>query len=220
MAMRNAVRSAIDATTASTGVKIVAAPTLAQYDALAADVSWLDKTTSTLVANGAEWSLIKAALHSANLSVAEAAGELGFANVIVVPGMTARSAIVPYSSVGMVGRIPQIVAKYQESGVETDEDSGLSVGIVVADDQKENRIVVNADLWFGVAAVSANAAATENTSVMCSICNYGVVRLIRAAVQIQHIHAPALGIPYFLVRRTHSFFLFMRRFVPSKNSTE
>ena len=69
-------------------------------------------------------------------------------------------AIVPFSSVGMVGRIPQIVAKYQESGVETDEDSGLSVGIVVADDQKENRIVVNADLWFGVAAVSANAAAT------------------------------------------------------------
>lgn len=160
MAMRNAVRSAIDATTASTGVKIVAAPTLAQYDALAAAVDWLDKTTSTLVANGAEWALIKAALHSANLSVADAAGELGFANVIVVPGMTARSAIVPFSSVGMVGRIPQIIAKYQESGVETDEDSGLSVGIVVADDQKENRIVVNADFWFGVAAISANAAAT------------------------------------------------------------
>ena len=56
--------------------------------------------------------------------------------------------------------MPALLASYKEAGTETDETSGLSVGIVVADDQATNKEVVNADLWFGVAAVSANAGAT------------------------------------------------------------
>ena len=87
--------------------------------------------------------------------------ELGFRDVIVVPGMTARAVIVPVSSIGFMGRVPAIVADYKETGVETDPDSGLAIGIVVADDQKLNRVVVNGDLWFGVCAKSANAGATE-----------------------------------------------------------
>ena len=102
-------------------------------------------------------------MHGAHLSATPAsiAQELGFRDLIVVPGMTARAVIVPVSSIGFMGRVPAIVANYKETGVETDPDSGLSIGIVVADDQKHNRIVVNGDLWFGVCAKSANAAATE-----------------------------------------------------------
>ena len=163
MAMQKSLRTALDGTTASTGVKIVASPTLAQYDELAADVTWLDKFNSALVVNGAEWAKIKSALHGADLSAtrASAAEELGFRDIIVVPGMTARAVIVPVSSIGFLGRVPAIVADYKEAGVETDPDSGLAVGIVVANDQKLNRVVVNGDLWFGVCAKSANAGATE-----------------------------------------------------------
>ncbi|MBQ4385674.1 MAG: hypothetical protein II823_07145, partial [Kiritimatiellae bacterium] len=163
MAMQKALKTALDGTTASTGVKIVAAPTLAQYDALAADITWLDKLNSALVVNGAEFAILKGLMHGANLSATPAniAQELGFRDVIVVPGMTARAVIVPVSSIGFMGRVPAIVADYKETGIETDPDSGLAIGIVVANDQKLNRVVVNGDLWFGVCAKSANAGATE-----------------------------------------------------------
>lgn len=162
MAAKAAIVSALDGTTASTGVKIVASPTLAQYDALATAVNWYDPTEACLVVNGAEYAKIKAVMHGANLSATpeSIAAELGFRKVIVLGSMTARACIVPYSSIGFIARVPTLIASYKESGVETDETSGLSVGIVVADDQATNKEVVNADLWFGVAAVSANAAAT------------------------------------------------------------
>jgi len=162
MAMTGAIKTALNGANASTGVKIVESPTLAQYDAMAASVSWLDKFNSALVVNGAEWAKIKSVLHSAHLSASQesAAEELGFRDVIVVPDMTPRACIVPISSIGFVARVPEIVAKYQEVGVETDPDTGLSIGIVVAEDQKLNRQIVNGDLWFGVIAQSANAAAT------------------------------------------------------------
>ena len=67
----------------------------------------------------------------------------------------------PVSSIGFMGRVPAIVADYKETGIETDPDSGLAIGIVVANDQEHNRVVVNGDLWFGVCAKSANAGATE-----------------------------------------------------------
>ena len=162
MAAKAAIISALDGTTASTGVKIVASPTLAQYDALATAVNWYDPTEACLVVNGTEYAKIKAVMHGANLSATpeSIAAELGFRKVIVLGSMTARAVIVPYSSIGFLARVPTLIASYKESGVETDETSGLSVGIVVADDQATNKEVVNADLWFGVAAVSANAAAT------------------------------------------------------------
>ena len=162
MAAKAAIISALDGTTASTGVKIVASPTLAQYDALATAVNWYDPTEACLVVNGTEYAKIKGVMHGANLSATpeSIAAELGFRKVIVLGSMTARAVIVPYSSIGFLARVPTLIASYKESGVETDETSGLSVGIVVADDQATNKEVVNADLWFGVAAVSANAAAT------------------------------------------------------------
>ena len=126
-------------------------------------MTWLDKLNSALVVNGAEFAKLKALMHGANLSATQAniAQELGFRDLIVVPGMTARAVIVPVSSIGFLGRVPAVLADYKEYGTETDPDSGLSIGIVVANDQKLNRIVVNGDLWFGVCAKSANAAATE-----------------------------------------------------------
>ena len=162
MAIQDVLRGALDGTQASTGVQIVASPTLAQYDDLAADIKWLNKANSALVVNGAEAAKIRAAMHTQHLSATpdSMAAELGFRDVIVVPGMTARAVIVPVSSIGFMAGVPAIVADYKEFGTETDEDSGLTIGVVVANDQKLNRIVVNADLWFGACALSANAAAT------------------------------------------------------------
>lgn len=164
MAVKNAIITALDGTTASTGVKIAAVGTvtLAGYDGLAHAVSWYDPTEACLVVNGTEYANIKQLMHAAHLSASpeSIAAELGFKKVIVLAGMTARACIVPYSSIGFIARVPTLIASYKESGAETDETSGLSVGIVVADDQATNKEVVNGDLWFGVAAVSANAGAT------------------------------------------------------------
>lgn len=162
LAMLGALKTALNGVTTSTGVKLVASPTLAQYDDLAADTAWLNKATSALVVNGAEWAKIKGVMHSADLSAtpANAAAELGFARVIVIPGLTARACIVPLSSIGFMGRVPEVIADYKEAGAETDPDSGFSVGIVVASDQAHNRLIVNADMWFGVITQSANAAAS------------------------------------------------------------
>lgn len=162
LAMRNTLKTALDGTTVSTGVTLKATPTLEDYDALAAGKDWLDKRSSTLCVNGTEFAKIKAIMHAAHLSATEKsiAEELGFRDVVVVPGMTARAVIVPQSSIGFLGRVPAIIADFKEYGTETDPDSGLSIGIVVASDQKTNKIVVNGDLWFGACALSANAAAT------------------------------------------------------------
>lgn len=162
MAIRNAVRTALDATTTSTGVKIpaVASATLADYDGLAGCKDWFDPADSVLCVNGAEYAKIKALFHAAGLSVANMAAELGFKDVICIAGMTSRACIVPFSSLGFVARVPTIVADFKQFGTETDEDSGLSLGIVIASEQATNREVVNADIWFGVQAVSANAGAT------------------------------------------------------------
>lgn len=163
LAMSNTLRTALDGTTTSTGVTLKAAPTLEEYDALATgkDQEWLDKRSSALCVNGAEFAILKGLMHAAHLSATEEsiAKELGFRDVVVVPGMTARSVIVPQSSIGFLGRVPAIIADFKEYGTETDPDSGLSIGIVVASDQKTNKIVVNGDLWFGACALSANATA-------------------------------------------------------------
>lgn len=165
LAMRNTLRTALDGTTVSTGVTLKASPTLKEYDALAThkNQEWLDKHSSTLCVNGTEFSILKGLMHDAHLSATEEsiAKELGFRDVVVVPGMTARAVIVPQSSIGFLGRVPAIVADFKEYGTETDPDSGLSIGVVVASDQKTNKIVVNGDLWFGACALSANAAATS-----------------------------------------------------------
>lgn len=162
LAMRNTLKTALDGTTVSTGVTLKATPTLEDYDALAAGKDWLDKRSSTLCVNGTEFAKLKAVMHAAHLSATEKsiAEELGFRDVVVVPGMTARAVIVPQSSIGFLGRVPAIIADFKEYGTETDPDSGLSVGIVVASDQKTNKIVVNGDLWFGACALSSNAAAS------------------------------------------------------------
>lgn len=161
-ACMNAIKTALDGATASTAVTLPAAPTIAQYDALASTVDWYNPAESILAVNKAELAILKNLMHTAHISASfeSIAQELGFKDVVYVPGMTARACIVPYSTLGFVARVPAIVARFLEAGVETDPDSGLSVGIVVADDQDDNRIIANADIWFGVAALSSNAAAT------------------------------------------------------------
>ena len=170
MAAKAAIKSALNGTTTSTAVKIpaVGSATLANYDELATAADWFDASESCLVVNGTEFAGIKALMHNAHLSATPAsiAEELGFRKVIVLAGMTARACIVPWSSVGFIARVPALVAKYAEAGTETDEKSGLALGIVVADDQTHNRLVVNGDLWFGVAVCSASADASTTKGII------------------------------------------------------
>lgn len=164
-AIQNACKSALDSVTASTAVKIHAASTVTvdEYLALGDGVDFLDKATSVLAVNGAELASIKAKLaanHIVTANLTEIGQMLGFADCVLIPGMTARACIVPASSMGLMARVPAIIADYKEVGTETDEDTGLSVGIVVASDQAKNRLICNGDIWFGATVQSANAAAT------------------------------------------------------------
>ena len=167
MAAKKAIKDALDGSSipVSTAVQLpdVKEATIEHYDGLSGAKDWFDAASSVLVVNSAEYSHLKAVMHASHLSATpeSIAAELGFAEVLVLSGLTARALIVPYSSVGFVARVPQVIADYKEAGTETDEDSGLSLGIVVASDQRLNRQVVNGDLWFGVATVGSPATAAK-----------------------------------------------------------
>lgn len=161
MAAIDAVKTALDGATTSTGVTLSSSADYAAYAGVGSDVNWLNKATSILAVKGSEWAAIVSACAAKNVVRKEdIVSGLGFADIVVIPGMTARAVIVPAGAFGVLGRVPSTVASYMESGVETDEESGLSVGIKVANDQAHNRIVCNADIWFGATLISANAAAT------------------------------------------------------------
>lgn len=164
MAVKGAVEDALDDTTTSTGVTIAAAGSAdaTAYMGLGDNISWLDKSTASLVVNGTELAYIKAKFAAINITGTpdELARYMGFNNLVCLPGMTDRICIVPYTSISFIARVPAIVADYREVGVETDGDSGLSVGIVIATDQATNKLVANADLWFGCTVLSSNAGAT------------------------------------------------------------
>lgn len=168
MAAIKAIKDALDGCTASTGVTLPATATLADYDTLAAAKDWYNGMDSVLCLNTAEYANLKAVMHAAHLSASQdaMAEELGFRAVALIPAMAARAAIVPYGTLGFISRVPALVADFKESGTETDPESWLSVGIVVASDQATNREVVNGDLWFGCAAVSASANATTTHGII------------------------------------------------------
>ena len=166
MAIQSAIKSALDGVTAPTAASgklpALTAVTAADYLALGDNISFLDKETSVLAVNGAELASIKAKFAAINITgkPSDLAQYMGFKDMVLIPGMTARAVIVPATGIGFIARVPSIVADYKESGVETDPDTDLSIGIVVANDQSENRIIANADLWFGCAVQSANAGLT------------------------------------------------------------
>lgn len=167
-AMGNA-RTALDGVTASTAVKLpaVASAAISDYQTLGADLNWLDRANAVLAVNATEYANIRAVFAAVNVigTEQELAAFIGYRDLVCVPGLTARAVIVPDGSVGFLGRVPTIIADYPEFGVETDDESGLAVGIVRANDQTHNRIVVNADLWFGTAVLSAPAGATTAGAV-------------------------------------------------------
>lgn len=166
LAASGVTASALTGVTASTGITLPAVPTYAEYDQLFGAVETKNKLnakSSVLGVTGSELGKIKSAYHDKGISFAndaEIAALLGFADLVVVSGATGRVWIVPPLALGFIGRVPTILARYASAGVETDPESGLSIGVVVADDQTHNRQIVNADLWFGCAVLSANAAAT------------------------------------------------------------
>lgn len=163
-AVQGVVVAALDGATASTGVTVpdVGTAVLSDYLNIGNGLAWLDKSTSVLAVNGTALADIKKLFAAGHIigTNTEIAQFMGFADLVLVPGMTARFAIIPATSVGFVGRVPEIIADYPQAGAEMDEDTGLAVGIVVANDQCHNRRIVNADLWFGMAVLSANAGAT------------------------------------------------------------
>ena len=162
-AVQAALASALDGTTTSTGVTCpaVGSATLADYMKLSTAKGWMNGPESVLALNGAELANVKALFAAAHImgSNTELAQFLGFKDMVLVPGMTDRMCIVPAGSMGFVARVPEIIVKYRESGVETDPDTGLSIGIVINEDGDHNRLIANADLWFGVAAQSCAQAA-------------------------------------------------------------
>lgn len=166
MAIQNAIKTAIDGTNAATAAagKIAAIGTVTAdaYLALGDGIGFLDKPTSVLAVNGAELASIKAKFAAINITgtMTELAQYMGFKDMVLIPGMTARAAIVPANAIGFLARVPSIIADFKEIGVETDPDTGLSVGVVVASDSAKNRLIVNADLWFGCTVQSANAGLT------------------------------------------------------------
>ena len=168
-AVQGVLKTALDGVTQSTEIVIPAtgSATLADYLNIASGIAWLDRATSMLAVNGSELAAIKAVFAAQHIlgTDEELARYMGFAGIVCVPGMTARAVIVPRSSVGFLARVPTTIARYRESGVETDGDTQLSIGIVVADDQGKNRLVVNGDIWFGATLLSANAAATTAGAV-------------------------------------------------------
>lgn len=151
--------------TAITTGQSATSPTLEEYLNLASGVTWLNKEQSVLAVNGTLLANIKkvlAAAYVAPASKKELAEFLGFKDIVLVPGMTPRACIVPAGSIGFISRVPTLAVKYSEAGIETEQESGLSVGIVVAEDGAANRKVVNADLWFGVAKQSASATCSTS----------------------------------------------------------
>ena len=174
MAVMADVKTSLDAVTASTAVTLnatVASRTVADYLNLAGGVTWLDKTNSVLAVNSATLANIKslfAAINVTTASLTELAQYLGFRDLVLIPGMSASAVIVPAGGFGSIARVPAIIADYQETGVETDPESGLSVGIVVNNDSDHNRIIVNADLWFGVITHKAPATATTSGCIKIS----------------------------------------------------
>lgn len=167
-AMSNA-KTALDGVTASTAVKLpaLASAGISDYQTLGSDLNWLDRASAVLALNAAEYAHVKAVFAAANVigTERELAEFIGFRDIVCVPGLTSRAVIVPDGSVGFLGRVPTIIADYPEYGTEVDDESGLAVGIVRANDQDHNRIVVNADLWFGTSVLSAPAGATTAGAV-------------------------------------------------------
>lgn len=165
-AVQENIKSALNGATTSTGITLEEitssdGPTIDEYLALGDGATWLNKSTSMLALNGTLLANIKKVFAAQHIigTPDELAQYMGFAGCVLVPGMTARAAIVPAGSMGFLGRVPAIIARFMEAGAQMDEDTGLSVGIVLADDQAHNRLVANADLWFGSALKSAPANA-------------------------------------------------------------
>lgn len=166
IAVGTAAVASLDGVTASTGITLPASPTLAEYSALFGAVEGKNKVNSigsVLALSGTELGKIKSVFLAAGInpgSNQELAAMLNFSDIVLVPAATGRIWVVPPSAFGFIARVPSVVARYLSAGSETDPETGLSIGIVVADDQTLNRRITNADLWFGATALSANAAAT------------------------------------------------------------
>ena len=169
-ACMKAMKDGLDGLTASTAVTLpgLSATGIDDYQTLGSDVAWLDRSGAVLALNAAEYANVKKVFAAEHVigTEKELAEFIGFGDLLCVPGLTARAVIVPSGSVRRLARVPTIIAEYREAGVQVDDDSGLAVGIVVANDQARNRVIVNGDVWFGVTALDAGAAASTPGAVM------------------------------------------------------
>lgn len=134
--------------------------TIADLMQIGAEYSWLDKSRAALVVNGATFGKIKAAFATAQTFTKQEITEaLGFREIVVMPCGADEWHVIPDGAFGMRAAVPTAVAKYAETGVETDEESGFSVGIKVANDEAHNRIIVNVDCWFGMWTIMGSSSA-------------------------------------------------------------
>lgn len=163
MAIQENIKKALNDVVASTAVTLGQTPTIDEYLALGDGVGFLDKATSMLAVNGAMLADMKKKFAEKNIvgTPDELAVYCGFMGCVLVPGSAARALIVPAGSTGFIGRVPELIARYAEAGTQVDDDTGLAVGIVIADDQARNRLVANADLWFGTVVQGSPANASK-----------------------------------------------------------
>lgn len=158
------VAGVLDGVTTSTGVTVAAAAsaTLADYMSLAGCKSWLNPAATVLAVGGTDYAKIRALCVGAGIAGDDKLiGQmLGFKDLVLVPQMTDRMCLVPDGALAFYTRVPQLIADYKESGVETDPESGLSVGFFVNSKADTNTLIVGADLWFGAAHQDCAAAAT------------------------------------------------------------
>ncbi len=167
LAMSGVLGTALDGVTTSTGITLPANPTIDEYNGLLGQITGKNKVNalgSILVLSGVELGKIKAAFFNKGInpgSLAELAALLNFRDAVLATGVNGRLWVAPPLSLGFIARVPTIIADYESAGIETDPETGLSIGIVVANVQATNKKIVNADLWLGASTLSANAAATE-----------------------------------------------------------
>lgn len=113
-----------------------------------------------LVFNRKFWpEVIDAFAHANIVRREDIAQALGAESIEVMDlGDAVTAVCLPRGSFGVMARVPAKAADYAEEGVITDETTGLSVGLSVANDETHNCKAINADAWLAAWVLDKDAA--------------------------------------------------------------
>ena len=150
--------SALTGVTASTGVTLPASPDHTGYDGLYGQVDAQNKINGQ--GRGARHHGHGAGQDQGSIPREgyphrwrEGYRRRAWLDCVAIPGATGAHLGYPPLALGFIGRVPTIIADYESGGLRHDPETGLAIGIVVANAQANNKKIVNADLWFGCAVL-------------------------------------------------------------------